>query len=560
MRAGEVIQKSNADMTSWIDRCRQVLRLAAQQHGHSVEIDSAVTSLTPLSHQTWVNAFGAVRFPESIQRGRRSTGAYYTPPTLIEPILEHALAPVLVERVCSRLGWASLQPIDQWTKESRQLASDTLLDLRVLDPSCGPGLFLLAVGQWLTRQLLLIRFGLDQPTPPEHQRARQEIAGRCLFGIDIDPSAIGAAQLMLDHWVHPEDPMEDPHHLLVADALELGERTWSDQSFDIVIGNPPFANAIEKEVDGAIQSAKRSRSDSFADLGGTADLAYYFLARSHELARSDGAVGFVLPRAFLATRSSLPLRQRLRQERPPAMIFAPSDPFLFPGANIFVCAVVLRQTKVCLAGMDRLEPISIASDNWWSELVGSSVPIDASTPRVADHFEIFASMTTGMAYDLLPFLREATSREISHPPPNGPMRLLTTGLIEPNQCDWGKKRCRYLKQTFDHPVIDVRESNALPYLRARLKRVARPKVIVAGLSLRVEAFLDEQGTDAGAVSTYTIVDRDDNIDRLRRLTDYLNSDDATQRLRSELGATALGGGRITLTKSFLAHLPWQEKF
>jgi hypothetical protein len=546
-------------MTSWIDRCRQALQSAAQQHQHTVDIESALAAFSPLSLDTWIDAFTSIRFPESMQRGRRSAGAYYTPSALIEPILEHSLGPILIQRICSQRDWESLLPIEQWTDQDRTIAAQTLLELRILDPSCGPGLFLLAAGQWLARQLLLIRFGHQPPPPSEYQRARQEIAQYCLFGIDIDPSATRAAQLLLDHWVHPDDPKEDLHHLVVADGLQPDDRSFASQTFDIVIGNPPFANAIEKEVDGAIQAAKRSRTGSFADLGGTADLAYYFLARAHEITRPDGAVGFVLPRAFLSTRSSLPLRQRLRRERPPALIFAPSDPFLFPGANIFVCAIVLRQTKTCLAGVDRLESITIHSDNWWSDLAGSAVSIDTSTRRVADYFEVFGSMTTGMAYDLLPFVREATLDEVNQPKTNGPMRLVTTGLIEPNQCDWGTKRCRYLKQTFNRPVIDISESNAPPYLGTRLKRVARPKVIVAGLSLRLETFLDEAGIYAGAVSTYTIVDRDDNIEQLRRLADYLNSDDATQRMKAELGATALGGGRITLTKAFLAGLPWQEK-
>ncbi len=546
-------------MTSWIDRCRNSLRLAAQQHQHVVDIESTIAALSPLTHQSWVDAFTAVRFPESMRRGRRTAGAYYTPPKLIEPILEHSLGPVLIERICSRLAWERPLPIDQWSDDDRLIAAQTLLDLRILDPSCGPGLFLLAAGQWLVRQLLLIRFGLEQPSPTHQQQAREEIARRCLFGIDIDPSAIAGAHLLLDHWVHPDDPTEGQRHLIVADTLDATKHFFSHRKFDIVMGNPPFANAIEKEVEGAIQAAKQSRSDSFADLGGTADLAYYFLARAHEFARPDGAVGFVLPRAFLSTRSSLLLRQRLRQERPPALIFAPSDPFLFPGANIFVCAIVLRQTKTCLAGVDRLESITINSDNWWSDLAGSSISIDTSTPRIADHFEIFASMTAGMAYDLCGFVIEATEQDLAIPLSEQYKRLVTTGLIEPGRCDWGQKKCRYLKLSFDRPIILLSHHDAPRTIRERLKRVDRPKILVAGLSLRVEAFLDETGIYTGAVSTYTIIDRDDNIEQLRRLADYLNSDEATHRLQAELGATALGGGRITLTKAFLAGLPWQEK-
>jgi hypothetical protein len=83
----------------------------------------------------------------------------------------------------------------------------------------------------------------------------------------------------------------------------------------------------------------------------------------------------------------------------------------------------------------------------------------------------------------------------------------------------------------------------------------RPKVLVAGLSTQVEAFLDANGTHLGAVSTYSILHPEDDAKALRDLCDRLNSDAAAERLRQELGATALGGGRITLTKRFLKELP-----
>jgi hypothetical protein len=169
-----------------------------------------------------------------------------------------------------------------------------------------------------------------------------------------------------------------------------------------------------------------------------------------------------------------------------------------------------------------------------------------------------ASMTTGIAYDLVGYLREASESEIKTPREGGPMRLVTTGLIEPGQCDWGRRKCRYLKKDYLHPVIDLTGEPLPAYLRDRLRKVARPKVLVAGLSLRVEAFFDEAGIHAGAVSTYSIFDRQDNVDRLRELSDYLNSPEVSRRLALELGATALGGGRITLTKSFLQGLPWPE--
>ncbi|MBY0586794.1 N-6 DNA methylase [bacterium] len=546
-------------MMTWFDRFRLVGQRATEQSGMTVDIDAVIRDLDP-TPEGLARAFESIRFDENNLRHRRQTGAYYTPRLLIDPILEHSLIPVMQRRMALSLDRnpdaSVLTSVTDLSEQDRLRASGAILAMRILDPSCGPGLFLLAAGELLADRLTWLCHG-SNATDEQRQQARQQIASQCLFGIDSDPSAMLAARAVLGIWASPGDARFEIESIVVGDGLDQ-PALLPDQRFDVVIGNPPFANAIEKEGDAAIGQAKRQRSETFQDLRGTADLAYYFIARAHASANDDGAVGFVLPRAFLSTSSCQRLRARLLTERPPALLFAPPSPFLFTGANIFVCAVVLRKRSPCVAGSDRLEPIDVKSDNWWSAMIGTPTLPSRTSLRVGNVFNIIASMTTGIAYDLVPCLREATAPEMEGSEEALPIRLVTTGLIEPGRCDWGKRPCRYLKRDYQHPVIDISSDKLLPAVRERLRKVARPKVLVAGLSLRVEAILDEVGNLAGAVSTYTILEKENNVDRLRMLCDYLNSPVVSEQLSRELGATALGGGRMTLTKSFLAGLTWPE--
>ncbi len=96
-------------------------------------------------------------------------------------------------------------------------------------------------------------------------------------------------------------------------------------------------------------------------------------------------------------------------------------------------------------------------------------------------------------------------------------------------------------------------------LLARLEKIRRPKILVAGLSNRVEAIIDRDGNLVGAVSTFTILHPQDNLDVLTHLCHYLNEPFASHRLQAELGANAMSGGRITLSKLFLAKLPYDIK-
>jgi hypothetical protein len=444
---------------------------------------------------------------------RKRTGTYYTPPELVSLLLDHALEPILAAKASSAVGSPIRSPKDlkRLVTSKKKTAVEALLSTTILDPACGSGVFLEAAKQRLVCWLQPLRFdAADLST---------EQSSRCLFGIDLDETAALLARHATGGNIH------------VGDAL-FESPPWSVKSFDAVVGNPPFANAIEGLVSDA---TKKRLAERWPELRGTADLAYYFLAAAHEFACELGSVGLVLPRSILSAPAARKLRERLHAERPPAFLHASNDPLHFVGANVYVALVVLRNA----------ESLAVDPDNWWRGLAAlESSSRSSSGPTLGDAFEVASSMTTGEAYELRPFVIEGDERS--------ELRFITTGLIDPGVCLWGDKPCRYLGSRFLHPIIEV---SSLPEkLRYRIERLRRPKLLVAGLSTRVEAFLDATANHVGAVSTYSIMHPDDDVTALANLCDSLNSDDAAHQLREELGATALGGGRITLTKAFLKGL------
>lgn len=521
-------------------------------------------------------------------RCRRQTGSFFTPPALRQLLICHALEPLIDHAVRQAVFAEDGSPSSpalapaRWSGRQRERAVEAILSLRICDPACGPGGFLLSAGTVLVERLAALRPGCDRVA------SWIEVLRHCLHGVDIDPLTLRLARFSL--WVAAGEPnLSDEAltpHLHGGDSLGLavagGEGTgagelhanpkgkdglktrppgaedrlgwerlfptvFGDQGgFDCILGNPPFANAIEGQISPAKKQLLRRQ---FPELTGTADLAYYFLALAHRLTRPAGAVGLVLPRGVLSAPATGRLRTQLLRERPPALIYAPDDPFLFPGANVFVVLLALRQSAGCRGSRERnglrLARLSVTGANWWSPLVTTAPAAARRAAVLGESFEVFASMTAGMAYELLPFVQEEDGASAQ--------RLVTTGLIEPGQCQWGVWTCRYLKHDFGRPVI--RENGLPPGLVRRLEKVRRPKVLVAGLSNRVEAFLDPAGVYCGAVSTVTILDPEDDVGRLARLCAGLNRPPVSRRLVNELGAHALGGGRITIGKHFLRSLP-----
>jgi hypothetical protein len=199
----------------------------------------------------------------------------------------------------------------------------------------------------------------------------------------------------------------------------------------------------------------------------------------------------------------------------------------------------------------------IASTNWWRSvnlLLNDDSQRTETGSCLGDRFEVWAGMTAAEAYDLRPFVCES--------PQASRGKLVTTGLIDPGFCHWGHRRCRYLGRDYRLPA--VRTSRLLtPSLRRRLVRSRRPKIIVAGLSRRLECVLDERGQLLGAVSTFAVLDPNDDVRVLRRLADWLHGPEVDERFRHDLGANAVGGGDTVMTKAFLKSLPmpagWDER-
>jgi len=136
---------------------------------------------------------------------RKTTGSYYTPPDLISRLLDEALDPVIAE--------ARAKP------EPEQ----ALLDLKVLDPACGSGHFLIAAAHRIADALASTREGGVEPSPEASRVALREVVGNCLYAIDINPMAVELCKVSL--WLEsntPGKPLSFLDHRIICGNSLLG--------------------------------------------------------------------------------------------------------------------------------------------------------------------------------------------------------------------------------------------------------------------------------------------------------------------------------------------------
>lgn len=112
---------------------------------------------------------------------RKTTGSYYTPTSLIECLLDSALDPVLDD--------AAKKPDPE----------KAILNLKVCDPACGSGHFLIAAAHRMARRLASVRTGDEEPSPDAIRVALRDVIGHCLYGVDVNPMAVELCKVNL--WI-----------------------------------------------------------------------------------------------------------------------------------------------------------------------------------------------------------------------------------------------------------------------------------------------------------------------------------------------------------------------
>jgi hypothetical protein len=200
------------------------------------------------------------------EKKRREEGAYYTPLSLVDYLIEETLSP------------ETAHP-----------------DMKILDPACGSGIFLVRAYQRLVSawQKRFNRF----PTTSEFGNILQH----SIYGVDKAPEAVRIAAFslylaMLDYLKNEEILKEDfsfprleGRNLFTANFFspEL-PKLFSDQKFDRVIGNPPWGRSTLKG-----EASKWVKKEGHT-IGGK-QIGQAFLLRAPEFSAENGEVALLAP-------------------------------------------------------------------------------------------------------------------------------------------------------------------------------------------------------------------------------------------------------------------------
>ena len=222
------------------------------------------------------------------------TGSYYTPIDLAQHMVKMAFADymtvtnTLTAKESESFFFSGQVTFDQTKQEALILK---ISKMKILDPSCGSGIFLKAVYELIHG--IYIKFKL--------KFSKGNIFSQ-LHGIDIQKNPLTLFKLWcIDEQLKASKDIKMPT-IFCGDSITL----QSQEKFDLVITNPPYLG----------EKGNKSLFDHYKHLEGyegRMDLFYFFIYKGLDLLNQDGVLHYITTNYWVTADSALKLRRYLKK-------------------------------------------------------------------------------------------------------------------------------------------------------------------------------------------------------------------------------------------------------
>lgn len=255
---------------------------------------------------------------------RKRDGVYYTPEWAVTRIIEETIDPLLA-RWKAEAGWPDTGAP---TAEAAGAYWERLQTIKVIDPACGSGAFLIVALRHLRREFEAAAeaaYGARAiPSRVENRDITRHILARNLYGVDINPASVEITRLSL--WLHTaqaDEPLSslndtircgnslvdkrfynrrDLHDAEERDRINTfeWEGDFAPGSFDVVIGNPPYVKLqnfrkVHADMAGWLVSGSTGEAPYLSTGTGNFDLYLPFIEKGLALLDAGGRMGYIAP-------------------------------------------------------------------------------------------------------------------------------------------------------------------------------------------------------------------------------------------------------------------------
>lgn len=328
---------------------------------------------------------------------QKTKGAVYTPDYVVRAICEKTIGPLAFKKTPSEIK-----------------------SLKILDPSCGSGSFLLGVFDFLSEQLVdryssgklkeaEKKWFWSNPRTGKSQLrifAKRELINSCIHGVDIDAQATEVARLslslkalesaslepialrelgMLDSMlldgiggnIKLGNSLVDSRVFQIvpevrADIPELKRLKvfdWNSENnfkiamesggFDAIVGNPPYIEIKHYKKNSPIMHKYLSESEDYDSCGsGKTDISMPFIERSLELLKPNGRLGFIIQSRFFKTDYGRSARKMISSSRNLESILDFGSLRVFEKRTTYTCIMILSKSDIQSFSYTKIDSLS----------------------------------------------------------------------------------------------------------------------------------------------------------------------------------------------------------
>jgi adenine-specific DNA-methyltransferase len=314
---------------------------------------------------------------------RKEHGIYYTPKFIVDYVLEQTLGKVLKK----------VNSIDELKK------------IKILDPACGSGSFLIKALDMIHDKYK--DFNRGDPY------VKIQILTENIYGVDLDPQAIELARLNLlintvsEHVKLPNlgNNLKVGNSLLSGTDEELEKYfgknfrdknpfRWQERfpevfkqgGFDVIIGNPPY---IKESVN---KSAFEGLHDS-PYYQGKMDLWTMFACISIDLLKNNGLIGFIAPSSWVSNAGASIMRNKILTDGELKTFIDFGDYKVFEQAGIQTMVYVFEKKKPepkYELNYLRINDKNILEEKLISEIFGNKIKIEINPTELKNKFLVFS--------------------------------------------------------------------------------------------------------------------------------------------------------------------------
>lgn len=483
---------------------------------------------------------------------RKKDGIFYTPDYIVRYIVDNSLGSYLrehEEKFKNEFGLKGDITDKTYEKREKQAYSkyqDFLQNIKVVDPACGSGAFLVYVFDYLLAENKRVSDIVGNSLFSSDTYVR-DILRNNIYGVDLNEESVEITKLSL--WLKTAQKGKKLTALdgnikcgnsLIDDPEIAGSKAFDWQKefadifknggFDVIVGNPPYVNARTMDsID------RRFLNDSYSELQGSYDLYVAFLLKAHKLLRQTGRYGWIIPNKLLIADYAKKVLQVLEDKSLETIVNVSKIP-VFNGVGVY---------PIIITGNMARKKSSSQRYNITAAEQLSGVEQFKAEKNTFKRFKTLASVgfkinsgTTGFEAQKIKALLNEDGNGIP---------FAVSGSIDPYVVD--TELVPYMKSRYVRPHIT---SSSDEIADSKYKFWNSKKIVVAGMTKRIEAVYTARPLALG-VGVYGIYDFAGY--EPKALASILNSKFMTFYLLKEFADKHLAGGYLAINKSTLEQLP-----